>query len=55
MAVQSYASEFSKLFKTGNCSVQGKDWTAPRYFDGMENDCYHESGHTVHYNLSGTT
>ena len=40
MAVQSYASEFSKLFKTGNCSVQGKDWTAPRYFDGMENDCY---------------
>ena len=40
MAVQSYASEFSKLFKQGNCSVQGKDWTAPRYFDGMENDCY---------------
>jgi hypothetical protein len=40
MAVQSYASEFSKLFKTGNCSVQGKDWTAPRYFDSMENDCY---------------
>ena len=40
MAVQSYASEFSKLFKTGNCSVEGKDWTAPRYFDSTENDCY---------------
>ena len=40
MAVQSYASEFSKLYKQGNCSVQGKDWTAPRYFDSMENDCY---------------
>ena len=35
-----YASEFSKLFKSGNCSVQGKDWTEKRYFDSTENDCY---------------
>ena len=34
-----YAAEFRKLFSNG-CSVQGWDWTAPRYFDSTENDCY---------------
>lgn len=34
-----YASEFSRLFG-GGCSVTGKDWNAPRYFDPNTNDCY---------------
>lgn len=39
MASTQYASEFSRLFG-GGCSVSGKDWNAPRYFDGIDNDCY---------------
>ena len=39
MASTQYASEFSCLFG-GGCSVSGKDWNAPRYFDGIDNDCY---------------
>lgn len=39
MASTQYASEFSRLFG-GGCSVSGKDWNAPRYFDGINNDCY---------------
>ena len=39
MASTQYASEFSRLFG-GGCSVSGKDWNAPRYFDGIDNGCY---------------
>lgn len=39
MTSTQYASEFSRLFG-GGCSVSGKDWNAPRYFDGIDNDCY---------------
>lgn len=39
MASTQYTSEFSRLFG-GGCSVSGKDWNAPRYFDGIDNDCY---------------
>ena len=39
MASTKYASEFSRLFG-GGCSVSGKDWNVPRYFDGINNDCY---------------
>lgn len=35
-----YASEFTKLFKSGSCSVKNKDWNAPKYFDSQNNDCY---------------
>ena len=34
-----YSSEFSRLFG-GGCSVTNKDWTAPKYFDSQNNDCY---------------
>lgn len=39
MANSNYASEFSRLFG-GGCSVENKDWNAPRYFDSINNDCY---------------
>lgn len=39
MASNNYAAEFSRLFG-GGCSVSGKDWNAPRYFDPASNDCY---------------
>lgn len=35
-----YSAEFSKLFRNGSCSVNGKDWNKPRYFDSKNNDCY---------------
>lgn len=35
-----YAAEFMKLFKNGSCSVKNKDWTAPKFFDSQNNDCY---------------
>jgi hypothetical protein len=35
-----YAAEFTKLFTGAGCSVEGKDWNAPKYFDGQNNDCY---------------
>lgn len=37
---RNYSSEFNKLFKSGSCSVNGKDWTKPKYFDSQNNDCY---------------
>lgn len=35
-----YAAEFMKLFKSGSCSIRNKDWTAPKFFDSQNNDCY---------------
>lgn len=35
-----YSSEFNKLFRSGSCTVNGKDWNKPRYFDSKNNDCY---------------
>lgn len=35
-----YAAEFNKLFNGAGCSVQNKDWNAPKFFDGQNNDCY---------------
>lgn len=37
---KNYSSEFTKLFKSGSCSVNGKDWTKAKYFDSQNNDCY---------------
>lgn len=34
-----FSSEFSRLFG-GGCSVKGKDWNTPKYFDSQNNDCY---------------
>ena len=34
-----FNSEFSKIF-SNSCSVENTDWNAPRYFDGLENECY---------------
>lgn len=33
-----FASEFAKVFGN-NCPPQ-TDWTQPRYFDSLNNDCY---------------
>lgn len=33
-----FASEFSKVF--GNSCPPQTDWTQPRYFDSLNNDCY---------------
>lgn len=35
-----YSAEFNKLFKSGACSVNGKDWNKAKYFDSKNNDCY---------------
>lgn len=33
-----FASEFKKVF--GNSCPPQTDWTQPRYFDSLNNDCY---------------
>lgn len=34
-----FASEFAKVFSNG-CSPAATDWSAPRYFDSLNNPCY---------------
>lgn len=34
-----FSEEFKKVF--GNsCSIENYDWTKPRFFDSLGNDCY---------------
>ena len=34
-----FASEFKKIF-SNSCSIENYDWTKPRLWDSLNNDCY---------------